>query len=33
MFPDHVGWLAWIWLAALMATCVQRSRLAWRVLR
>lgn len=33
VFPGAVAWLAWVWFAALMATCVQRSVLAWRALR
>jgi phosphatidylglycerophosphate synthase len=33
VFPAHVGWLAWVWAAALFATAVQRSLLAWRTLR
>jgi phosphatidylglycerophosphate synthase len=33
LFPAHVGWLAWVWVVALLATGVQRSVLAWRTLR
>lgn len=32
-FPQHLEWLVWVWVAALLVTCVQRSVLAWRVLR
>ena len=32
LFPQHVGWLVWVWVGALALTCVQRSVLAWRVL-
>jgi len=32
LFPGHVGWLVWIWAAALLVTTLQRSYLAWRVL-
>jgi hypothetical protein len=33
VFPGWLGWLAWIWVAMLLVTVVQRSCLAWRVLR
>jgi phosphatidylglycerophosphate synthase len=33
VFPAHIEWLAWVWTAALAATVVQRTHLAWRVLR
>ena len=33
VFPQHVGWLVWVWVAALAVTSVQRTYLAWRVLR
>jgi phosphatidylglycerophosphate synthase len=33
VFPQHVWWLVWVWVAALAVTCVQRTYLAWRVLR
>ncbi|MGQ0732705.1 MAG: CDP-alcohol phosphatidyltransferase family protein [Acidobacteriota bacterium] len=33
LFPQHVGWLVWIWVALLLATGVQRTHLAWRRLR
>jgi phosphatidylglycerophosphate synthase len=32
LFPQHVDWLVWVWVAALAATCVQRTWLAWCVL-
>jgi phosphatidylglycerophosphate synthase len=32
-WPEHVVWLVWVWVAALVATAVQRTHLAWRVLR
>jgi phosphatidylglycerophosphate synthase len=31
--PSHVWWLVWLWIAALLVTGIQRSYLAWRVLR
>jgi phosphatidylglycerophosphate synthase len=33
LFPGWLPVLAWIWVALLLITVVQRSRLAWRVLR
>ena len=33
LFPGHVAWLVWIWIAVLAATIVQRTQLARRVLR
>lgn len=33
LFPAHVHWLVWIWIAALAATTVQRTLLACRELR
>ena len=33
LFPEHLHWLVWVWTAALCATSVQRSYLAWQVLR
>jgi phosphatidylglycerophosphate synthase len=33
IFPDHVYWLVWLWVAALVATAMQRTYLAWQVLR
>jgi phosphatidylglycerophosphate synthase len=33
LFPDHVWWLGWVWVAALVATTAQRTRLAARALR
>jgi len=33
LLPSAIGWLVWIWVAALVATCLQRTHLAWRVLR
>jgi phosphatidylglycerophosphate synthase len=33
VFPAHIEWLVWVWTAALAATVVQRTYLAWRVLR
>ncbi len=33
LFPAHVGWLVWVWIAALFATGIQRTLLAFRVLR
>jgi phosphatidylglycerophosphate synthase len=33
LFPAHIGWLVWIWIAALLATSIQRTHLAWRALR
>ena len=32
LFPQHVGWLAWVWVGALAVTCVQRTMLASKVL-
>jgi hypothetical protein len=33
VFPAWLGWLAWIWVAMILVTVVQRSWLAYRVLR
>jgi phosphatidylglycerophosphate synthase len=33
VWPEHVRWLVWVWIAALVATGLQRTHLAWRVLR
>lgn len=33
MFPAHVPWLVWVWVAALGATVLQRTYLAARLLR
>jgi phosphatidylglycerophosphate synthase len=33
LFPAHIGMLLWIWIAVLIATAIQRTRLAWRTLR
>lgn len=33
IFPAHVPWLVWVWVAALGATVVQRTYLAARLLR
>jgi phosphatidylglycerophosphate synthase len=33
VFPQHVPWLVWVWVAALAFTTVQRTVLAWRLLR
>jgi phosphatidylglycerophosphate synthase len=33
MFPQHLGWLTWLWAAALAATAIQRTWLAARALR
>ena len=33
LFPTHVPWLVWIWVAALFATSLQRTYSAWRLLR
>jgi phosphatidylglycerophosphate synthase len=33
VFPAHIHWLVWVWTAALLFTVVQRTHLAWRVLR
>ncbi len=33
LLPQHIEWLVWIWIAGLAATAIQRSSLAWRVLR
>jgi phosphatidylglycerophosphate synthase len=32
-FPAYLPFLVWVWVAALLATGVQRTILAWRVLR
>ena len=33
VFPGELGWLAWVWVAMILATVLQRSWLACRVLR
>lgn len=33
VFPGWLGWLAWVWVAMIFVTVVQRSWLAYRVLR
>jgi phosphatidylglycerophosphate synthase len=33
LFPSQVWWLVWVWIAALLATGVQRTTLACRALR
>ena len=33
LFPQHLPWLVWLWVAALAITGVQRTYLAWRLLR
>jgi phosphatidylglycerophosphate synthase len=33
LFPTQIDWLVWVWIAALAATGVQRTHLAWRALR
>jgi phosphatidylglycerophosphate synthase len=33
LFPAHMGWLVWAWIAVLFATAIQRTYRAWRVLR
>ncbi len=33
VFPQQLPWLVWVWVAALAITAVQRSLLAWRLLR
>jgi phosphatidylglycerophosphate synthase len=33
LFPGHIAWLLWIWIAVLLATAVQRTQLAHRLLR
>lgn len=33
VWPEHVWWLVWVWIVALVATGLQRTHLAWRVLR
>jgi phosphatidylglycerophosphate synthase len=33
LFPAHVGWLVWLWIAVLFATAAQRTVLAHRLLR
>jgi phosphatidylglycerophosphate synthase len=32
LFPQHIGWLVWVWVLALAVTCVQRTVLARRLL-
>lgn len=33
LFPAHIGWLVWVWVAVLIATAVQRTHRARRMLR
>jgi len=33
LWPEHLPWLVWVWVMALVATGVQRTHLASRVLR
>lgn len=33
LFPAHIGWLVWVWIAVLCATAVQRTYHAARALR
>ena len=33
LFPDQLGWLVWVWAAALALTALQRTMVAWRLLR
>ena len=33
LFPAHIGWLVWVWVAVLFATTIQRTLLARRLLR
>ena len=33
VFPQQLPWLVWVWVAALALTTVQRTVLAWRLLR
>ena len=33
VFPQYVSWLVWVWVVALAITMVQRTVLAWRLLR
>ena len=33
VFPGGLGWLAWVWVAMIFVTVIQRSWLAYRVLR
>ena len=33
VFPQQLPWLVWVWVAALAITTVQRTVLAWRLLR
>jgi phosphatidylglycerophosphate synthase len=33
LFPEHVRWLVWVWVAVLFATAAQRTYLASRLLR
>lgn len=32
-FPQQLPWLVWVWVAALAVTALQRTYLAWRLLR
>lgn len=33
VFPQQLPWLVWVWVAALAVTALQRTYLAWRLLR
>jgi phosphatidylglycerophosphate synthase len=33
LFPAHIGWLVWLWVAMLFATAAQRTLLARKLLR
>ncbi len=33
LFPSHIEWLVWLWVAVLFATAGQRTVRAWRLLR
>lgn len=33
LFPGQLAWLVWVWVAALAFTAVQRTIVAWRLLR
>ena len=33
LFPAHLPWLVWVWVAALAVTALQRTYLAARLLR
>ena len=32
LFPHHLPWLVWVWIAALAVTVLQRTSQAWRLL-